>query len=64
MGNTRSGKRGGARCTDGMRSLDVRRIQQERMLKRGLAFGWDWTQNGETTAKRRRVSTFQWVQTT
>jgi hypothetical protein len=33
-----------------MRSLDVRRLARDGLLTPGLAFGWNWTRHGETTA--------------
>lgn len=50
MGGFGSGRRWGKSTTDTMRRLDVRQLQRDGLLKPGLAFGWNWSRNGETTA--------------
>ncbi len=53
MGGFGSGRRwgdGGKRCTDDMRSIDVRRLRRDGLLKPGTAFGWNWTRRGEIVA--------------
>lgn len=32
------------------RQIDIRRLQRERLLRPGLSFGWQWTQNNEKVA--------------
>lgn len=48
MGGFGSGRQRGARCTDDMRSLDVRKINRAELLTPGRSFSWEWTRNGET----------------
>lgn len=52
MGGMGSGRRnqGGKDTTSDMRALDVRRLQRDGLLTPGLAFGWNWSRNGETVA--------------
>lgn len=50
MGGFNSGRRGGGRCTDDMRPLDVRKINRAGLLKAGRSFSWQWTCNGEVRA--------------
>jgi len=50
MGGFGSGRQGGGRCTDDLRSLDVRKINRAGLLTPGRWFSWQWTCNGETTA--------------
>jgi len=50
MGGFGSGKQGGKDTTNNYRSLDVRRLQRERMLTPGHAFKWQWTRDGEEVA--------------
>lgn len=50
MGGLGSGLRWGQSTTTHMRQLDIRHLQREGLLKPGLAFGWNWSRNGETTA--------------
>jgi hypothetical protein len=51
MGGMGSGRHhGGRTTTNQMRSLDVRRLARDGLLTPGLAFGWNWTRHGETTA--------------
>lgn len=50
MGGYFSRRRGGKDCTDDMRQVDVRRLQREGYLKPGMAYGWQWTRDGETVA--------------
>lgn len=48
MGGYTSGRHGGKSCTDDIPSLDIRRIQQEGLLKSGLTFGWNWSRRSKT----------------
>ncbi|HMV07084.1 MAG TPA: hypothetical protein PKA30_16265 [Accumulibacter sp.] len=52
MGGSGSGRgyQGGKATTYDMRKLDVRRLQRDGLLQPGLAFGWQWTCNGEELA--------------
>ncbi len=50
MGGFGSGRRGGNDCTDDMRTLDVRKLQRQRLLTPGNSLSWAWSRNGETTA--------------
>ncbi len=50
MGGFGSGRRGGSDCTDDMRTLDVRKLQRQRLLTPGNSLSWAWSHNGETTA--------------
>ena len=40
----------GKNCTADMRTLDVRQMQREGLLKPGGSFSWSWSRNGATTA--------------
>lgn len=50
MGGFGSGRHSGRRCTDDLRSLDVRKIHRAGLLTPGQSFNWQWTRNGEVTA--------------
>jgi hypothetical protein len=53
MGGPGSGNHwrcGAKSTTDGYRTLDVRRLARERMLRPGYTGGWHWTRDGETVA--------------
>lgn len=50
MGAAGSGRQDGGRCTDEMRSLDVRKVQRAGLLTAGNLLSWKWSRNGETTA--------------
>lgn len=50
MGGFGSGKHGGKDTTNNYRSLDVRKLQRERMLTPGHAFQWQWTRDGKEVA--------------
>lgn len=52
MGGINSGRRdqGGKKTTEDFRSLDVRQLQRNSLLKNGNSFGWSWTRNGEKIA--------------
>lgn len=50
MGGFGSGRQSGGRCTDDMRSLDVRKINRGGLLTPGRRFSWQWTCNEEVTA--------------
>lgn len=50
MGGFGSGRHGGRGTTNNYRSLDVRRLQRERMLTPGHAFKWQWTRDGKAVA--------------
>jgi hypothetical protein len=50
MGGFGSGRHGGRDTTDNCRSLDVRRLQRERMLTPGHAFKWQWARDGKEVA--------------
>jgi hypothetical protein len=51
MGGCNSGSRRGRSTTNDMRTLDVRRLKREGLLKPGQSFAWSWTRNGETMAR-------------
>ena len=48
MGGLGSGKHGGGLCIEDMHSLDVRKLQRQRMLKPGNSLTWSWSRNGTT----------------
>jgi hypothetical protein len=50
MGGFGSGRHGGSDCSDYMRTLEVRKLQRQRLLTPGNSLSWAWTINGETTA--------------
>lgn len=50
MGGLGSGRRCDKSTTDTARKLDVRQLKRDGLLKPGLAFAWNWSRNGETTA--------------
>ncbi len=50
MGGTGSGRRGGGRCTDDMRPLDVRQLYRTDLLKPGNSLSWSWSRDNQTTA--------------
>lgn len=50
MGGFGSGRHGGKSTTSDYRSLDVRKLQRERILAPGRTFSWQWTRNGEKVA--------------
>ena len=50
MGGFNSGRHGGKSTTTDMRTLDVRKVQREGLLKPGHSFGWSWKRDGETIA--------------
>ncbi len=47
------GWQNGKNTTSAYRALDVRRLQRERLLTAGSAFGWTWSRNGEEIASIR-----------
>ncbi len=47
MGGFGSGKQTGRRCTDELRSLDVRKLHRTGCLAPGRRFNWQWTCDGE-----------------
>lgn len=60
MGGIGSGRRyqGGKDTTNDMRSLDIRRLQRDDLLRPGTAFGWRWTVNGnEVSSIQLRMGT-------
>lgn len=40
----------GKNCTADMRTLDVRQMQRDGLLKPGQSFSWSWSRHGVTTA--------------
>ena len=53
MGGPGSGRHyhcGSKSTTDDYRSLDIRRLQRDGLLKPGQAFSWQWSRNGEKVA--------------
>ena len=50
MGGFGSGQQGGKGTTCNYRSLDVRKLQRERILTPGRAFNWQWTRDGKEVA--------------
>ena len=53
MGGTGSGRHwyyGTKDTTSSYRTIDVRRLQRDGLLKPDQSFGWQWSRNGETTA--------------
>lgn len=51
MGGCGSGGwQSGKNTTSDYRSLDVRRLQRDGLLKPGKAFSWEWSRNGEKVA--------------
>jgi hypothetical protein len=50
MGATGSGRQNGGRCTDDMRSLDVRKVHRTGSLTAGSSVSWQWSRNGVVVA--------------
>lgn len=50
MGGFGSGRRGDRRTADDMRTLDVRRMARDGLLKPGTSCSWNWTRCGEVSA--------------
>ncbi len=50
MGGFGSGRKGGGRCTDDLRPLDVRKITRAGLLSAGNRLNWKWLCNDEVTA--------------
>ena len=58
MGGYNSGRTGGTRCTDDLRSLDVRLLQREKTLQPGMLFQLSWpSRNGAPNAINVSVDT-------
>ena len=50
MGGYNSGRRGGKDTTSDRRTLDVRKLQRDSLLKPGQSFAWNWSRGGNVIA--------------
>lgn len=51
MGGFGSGRRSGKACSDSMRALDVRKLQQQGLLTPGNSLTWSWSINDQIVAR-------------